>query len=651
MLPEEDDESLGAVVISAVDGAAGIGKTALAVRWAHRVQHRFPDGTLHANLRGYGPGEPATPADVLDSFLRALGTPSERMGLEALVGLYRSLLAGRRVLIVLDNASSADQVRPLLPAAPGCMVLVTSRDSLTGLVVTDGALRLTLDLLTEPEAQQLLSGIIGSGRVAAEPDAVRDMIRLCARLPLALRIAAGRVTANPHATVADIVTELADDHNRLDVLSHGDDEKMALRVVFDWSYERLAPKQAYLFRRLGLHPGPDISFEAAVAVSEQEPYEVRRLLETLTAAHLIEPTAAGRYRFHDLLHTYAADLAHRHDCADDRDRALQSFFAWYAHTAWVCDELLFPAFYRLPLGDAEPVEPSRITDGEQALNWLTLEQENILAALHDALDHRWFDHVMRLAASARFLFLQGSWEKLLEANSLGLVAAQSKRDTAAEAMFHTHRSENLLSMGQWAEAEKAANQALFLACDIDDRIQQAYALNSLGLMQAKQGRFDVALTFLRDAMELTSDSDTSRLDAIMEGNMAQAYAGLGRHDEALTHGTHSLSLRRRVGDRGGEPYALNIVAQARQGMGEHQTAIELCREAIAIGRESRAHSGVAESLATMAVSLHHVGDVNAAIASAHEAAMVFDNFGRPNRATQLRAYIAEIKRNDDESKR
>jgi hypothetical protein len=199
MLPAEDDESTGAVVISAVDGAAGIGKTALAVRWAHRVQNGFPDGTLHANLRGYGPGDPATPVEVLDGFLRALGMPAERMpmGLEAHAGLYRSLLAGRRLLIVLDNANSADQVRPLLPGAAGCMVLVTSRDSLTGLVVTDGARRLTLDLLTEAEALQLVSGIVGPVRVAAKPDAVTEMIRLCARLPLALRIAAGRVAANP----------------------------------------------------------------------------------------------------------------------------------------------------------------------------------------------------------------------------------------------------------------------------------------------------------------------------------------------------------------------------------------------------------------------------------------------------------------------
>lgn len=198
------DQVPGAAVISAVDGSGGIGKTTLAVHWAHRVQDRFPDGTLYANLRGYGPGEPAAPSEILDGFLRAVGTPVDRMpqGLDARAGLYRSLLADRRMLIVLDNANNADQVRPLLPAAPGCMAVVTSRDSLTGLVITEGATRLTLDLFEPSEAHDLVAGVLGASRTAAEPDAVADLVRLCARLPLALRIAAGRVAGMPHTTVA-----------------------------------------------------------------------------------------------------------------------------------------------------------------------------------------------------------------------------------------------------------------------------------------------------------------------------------------------------------------------------------------------------------------------------------------------------------------
>ncbi|MFI6032536.1 NB-ARC domain-containing protein [Amycolatopsis magusensis] len=253
-----DKQRARSVVITAVDGAGGIGKTTLALHWAHRIQDRFPDGTLHVNLRGYGPGEPATSAEALGGFLRALNVapraiPAE---VEAQSALLRSLLAGRCVLMVLDNAHSAEQIRPLLPGTPGCMVVVTSRDSLTGLVVTDAAHRLTLDLLTEQEAHDLLIGIIGADRAAAEPEAVDDLIRRCARLPLALRIAASRVAAHPHLTVADVVAELADDRTRLDILSDTGDERAAIRTVFDWSYQRLPPEQARLFRRLGLHPGP-----------------------------------------------------------------------------------------------------------------------------------------------------------------------------------------------------------------------------------------------------------------------------------------------------------------------------------------------------------------------------------------------------------
>ncbi|WP_414938319.1 NB-ARC domain-containing protein [Amycolatopsis sp. cmx-11-51] len=217
-----------------------------------------PDGTLHVNLRGYGPGTPVTPSETLSGFLRALGVAARTIpaDLDAQAALLRSLLAGKRTLLVLDNAHSAEQIRPLLPGSAGCMVVVTSRDSLTGLVVTDAAHRLTLDLLTPPEALDLVTGILGAERAAAEPDAVGELVRLCARLPLALRVAASRAAAHPHLTVADVVADLADDHTRLDVLSEFGDERAAVRTVFDWSYRRLPPEQARLFRRLGLHPGP-----------------------------------------------------------------------------------------------------------------------------------------------------------------------------------------------------------------------------------------------------------------------------------------------------------------------------------------------------------------------------------------------------------
>ena len=320
-----DVEQSGAVVISVVDGMAGIGKTTLVVHWAHRAQPHFPDGTLYANLRGYGPGEPATSGEVLNGFLGALGTPAERIppSVEAQAGLYRSLLVGRRVLVVLDNANNSEQVRSLLPASPGAVVVVTSRDSLTGLVVTEGATRLTLDLLTQDEALALVARIVGAPGAAAEPDALANLVRLCVRLPLALRIAAGRIAMSPHTSVADVVEELADDRNRLDVLSRNRDERTAIRCVFDWSYRQLTPVQARLFRRLGLHPGPDFSLRAAAILGEMSVSDTRRELEGLTRANLVEQMSAHQYGLHDLLRVYAAEKVNSHDTPDVRDAAME----------------------------------------------------------------------------------------------------------------------------------------------------------------------------------------------------------------------------------------------------------------------------------------------------------------------------------------
>ena len=312
---ESGDGGGDAVVISALDGTAGVGKTSLALHWAHRVQHRFPGGTLHADLRGYGPGQPATAAEVLDGFLYVLGVPPQQIpaSLEARVGLYRSLLVGRRVLIMLDNANSASQVRPLLPSSPGSLVLVTSRASLTGLVVNDGATRLTLDLLSVGEATDLVRQIVGQNRADAEPHAVTELIRQCARLPLALRIAAGRATAQPHLDIADLVAEIADDQHRWQALSLPGDEDKAVRAVFDWSYHRLAPEHARAFRQIGTHPGPELSIQAAAAATGMSVAHVRRVLADLADVHLLEPISRDRYRLHDLLHAYAADRAGRDD--------------------------------------------------------------------------------------------------------------------------------------------------------------------------------------------------------------------------------------------------------------------------------------------------------------------------------------------------
>jgi tetratricopeptide (TPR) repeat protein len=629
-----------AVVISAVDGTAGIGKTTLAVHWAHRVQHRFPDGTLHINLRGYGPGDPATPGEVLDGFLRALGTPAERMpvGVDAQAALYRSLLGGRRMLIVLDNANSADQVRPLLPGASGCMVLVTSRDSLTGLVVTEAAHRLTLDLLAPAEALALVTGIITTERATAEPAAVADLIRLCARLPLALRIAAGRVAAHPRTTVGEVVAELVDDRDRLDVLSRGDDERTAVRKVFDWSYQRLSAEHARFFRRLGLHPGPDLSVDAAAAVAEVDVAAARGLLDDLASAHLIERTARGRYRFHDLLRAYSADQAHRVDHDEACGRALLTLLDWYAHHARICDELVFPANPRLPPQLAPPATRSAPTpDRTEALAWLQAERANLLATMREATRQGLNRHAIQLADSMRFLYVMGGWDDLLEVDSCGIAVAQDIGDAGAAASFLSRRGDTHIEARSWAVAEADIRQALALSQAIGDDLRHGWALNGLAIMFLTQERFDEAAAHLREALPLSRGVDTGRLEAVLEGNLCQACIGMGRYQKALEHGERSRDLRHRAGDLHGEPYTLHLLARAWQGLGDHRKVIDLCRQAIDVGREvGNLVDTVAAPLNTLAISLHHNGNTEEAIVRWTEAVILFDRYGRPRRAAEVR---------------
>src|SRR3954471_6402096 len=278
------------VLVTTITGTAGVGKTTLAVRWAHRVRDRFPDGQLYVNLRGYDPGPPAEPAAVLDGFLRALEVPADQIPptVEQRSALFRSRTDDRRLLVVLDNARSEEQVRPLLPGSPSSMVVVTSRASLTGLAVGLGAVRVGLDLLPVRDAVALLRTVVGGDRTDAEPDAVADLVERCARLPLALQLVAQRAAARPHVPLAELAAELTDEADRLELLSCGSDEFTAVRPVFSWSYHRLATAQAHLFAVLGLHPGPDLGGEAAAALAAVSPARARRQLDDLVEAHLVE---------------------------------------------------------------------------------------------------------------------------------------------------------------------------------------------------------------------------------------------------------------------------------------------------------------------------------------------------------------------------
>jgi hypothetical protein len=448
-------EGSTAVVISAIDGVAGIGKTALAVHFGHRVAVAFPDGQLYVNLRGFDPDQPPVdPRDVLPRFLRALGADLSLMpaDLDELASVYRSLLSGRRVLIVLDNAATAEQIRPLLPGTAGCLAVVTSRNRLSGLVARDSARRLTLNVLPPAEAIALLSRIIGSERVAAEPHAADTLARLCGWLPLALRIAADRAAAHRHLTLTDLVDELTVEHDRLDVL--GTDETASqIRAVFSWSYRALPPEPARAFRLLSLHAGQDISAPAAAALIGANIPKIRQLLEALTGGHLLEETGRDRYQFHDLVRVYAAECAKISEPESQRTGAIRRLLTWYLHTADAFSRTFNPDARHPSLDLPEPAsQPLVFATHQQATNWAKSELANLVPIAGQATAIGDDATAWKLAASLMPIFIfYRRIDDLLTILHSALAAAQRLGDSDAEASILSRLAEAYLEAGHPAQ--------------------------------------------------------------------------------------------------------------------------------------------------------------------------------------------------------
>jgi tetratricopeptide (TPR) repeat protein len=558
----------GSTAVTAVlSGTAGVGKTALAVRWAHTVAARFPDGQLYANLRGFAPtGAAMAPAEAVRGFLYALGIPPERVpaGLDAQAALYRSALAGKRVLVLLDNARDAEQARPLLPGTPTALAIVTSRHQLTGLLATDGAHPLALDVLSPGEAQDLLTRRLGA-RVAAEPAAVRRIITARARLPLALSVAAARArqTGFPLAALA---ADLERAGPPLDALETGDPASQ-VRAVFSSSISALSPAAArLLFRLLGLHPGPDLSVAAATALSGRPGPETRQVLGELARSSLIAEHAPGRYSFHDLLRAYAVELAHLIDGERVRQDATMRLLDRYAHTAHAADRLLFPNRDPMPLPLGPPAgDIERLADYAQAMAWLDAEHQVLLAAVGhaasagfdayawqlawalDTLDlyHRAGDRVGQAFAHYNLGFLrkeQGRPEDALDhvqrAFALHRAAGHHRgQATALNAAGNCHAL-----LGDHHRAVDACEQALVLFGEMGDRHGQATTLDSLGNAQHQLGRHDQAIVSYRRAVVLIGDLGHGRHEAEILTHLGDTQQAAGRPGEARAAWTRALGL-------------------------------------------------------------------------------------------------------------
>jgi DNA-binding SARP family transcriptional activator len=588
LLDRSGQRAAGAVVISAIGGTAGVGKTALAVHWAHQVADRFPNGQLYVNLRGYDLGSPMSAGDALAGFLRALGVPGQDIPPEEneRAARYRSLLAGKRMLVVLDNAGSADQVRPLLPGTPGCIVVVTSRDALAGLVARDGASRLDLDMLPPAEAVALLRTLIGP-RVDAEPEAATGLADQCCRLPLALRVAAELAATRPAASLAGLSGELADLRTRLDLLEAGGDPRTQVRTVFSWSYRHLDADAARAFRLLGLHPGPDFGPYAVAALAGATVPQARTL-DTLARAHLISPAAPGRYGLHDLLRAYARELSATADGGDERQAALTRLFDHYLHAAAAAMDTLFPAERhrrpRIPQPDT-PVPP--LADAAAAREWLDAERAVLVAAAGHAAAHDRPGHTTRLAATLfRYLLSGGHYPEARTVLSHALGAARRNGDRAAEATALNDIGLVDGYLGRYQQAADQHRQALALFRAAGDRTGETRALSNLGLDETALGHYEQAARHEQDAAAISRDIGDRFGESRALGNLGLARQRQGRYQEAVRYHQQSLDLFREIGDRQGEGLALSRLGGVELLQGRCQHATGYLQQSLTVLRET-----------------------------------------------------------------
>ncbi|WP_306790922.1 tetratricopeptide repeat protein [Streptomyces sp. JV178] len=639
----------GAVVISAIAGTAGVGKTALAVHWAWRMADRFPDGQLYVNLRGFHPTASAmSPTEAIRGFLTAFAVPTDRVDRDpdAQIGLYRSLFAGRRVLVVLDNARDAEQVRPLLPATPGCLALVTSRNRLTGLVAADGAHPLLLDLLTEDEARQLLVGRLGRDRVADAPDATREIITRCARLPLALSIVAARAATAPGLPLASFARELREAGSgplghRLDAFAE-DDPATDVRTVFSWSYRRVTPPAARLFRLLGLHTGPDITAPAAAALAGVPHDEARTLLGELTRAHLLEQHRPGRYTSHDLLRAYAAELTGELDAADDRRAALRGLLDHQLHSAVSASDAL--SWYRDPVALAAPdaaARPETFTDPAAALTWFTSELPNLTAAVRAAARHGRKTHAWQLAwAMVSFFDLAGHWQEWVDTHQVALRAARRTGDTVGEARTHRNLGRVRARQGRFDDALGHLGRSLSLFRELGDPVGRAQTLRNLGVVLGRQGRHRECLEPAREALELLRRAGHRVGEGRVLNQIGWQLALIGDHQGAVEHCREALRILRGLGDRDGEGAAWDSLGHAHLGLGDHREAISCFRAALRLRHERGDLAEVADTLCHIAETHWSARDHRTAVLLWQRALAVLDRLDHVD-AHRIRARLRE----------
>ena len=645
------EDSPGAVVVAAVIGAGGLGKTTLAVHAAHLLRTQFPDGQLYAKLLGAS-GHPIPPADVLARFLRDLGMDPERIpaGEEERAAAYRSRLTDRRVLIVLDDAKDAAQIRPLLPGSAACAVLVTTRNRMPDLA---GSRFVDLDVLDPAEARAMFAGIIGPDRAEADPAATDEVLGACAGLPLAIRIAGARLAARGSWTVRNLAKRLSDVRRRLDELKTGD---LAVRACFEVSFTSLPPRigpdgaaadgvdPAHAFRLLGLWQGQSIGLPAAAALIGQPEDAVADALEVLVDAQLLQEPAPDRYRFHDLLRAYAAERAQAEEPAQERDAAARRVLGWYLHTVIAMAGVISPHRYEISAGDLEPgLAPLSFSTVDEALDWCEPERTNLVAATRQAAALGLYDIAWKLPVAALSFFNRRTYfEEWLATHRVALDGARRAGDRRAEAWVLNNLGMAYARQGQEEEGVGYFRQAIDIRREIGDRRGEAQAVNNLAYASLGLKRFDEALEWLHLALDLQRQVGNRFGEGIALNNLGEAFLELGQADEAVGWLGQALAVYREIGAGSAEGDTLNNLGKANAARGQLAEALDYLRQAEETHHDVGDRFGEASDLAYAGEVHSSAGHADEAKQALSRALEIFEALGNEAQAREVSSRIRAL---------
>ncbi len=626
-----------AVPIAVVSGTAGVGKTTLVLHWAHQARARFPDGQLYVDLHGYAPQQPLSGTEALARLLSALGLPAHEIPLEAAdrIARYRTEVSGRRILVVLDNASSVEQVRPMLPGTGSCAVAVTSRDTLGGLVARHGARRVGLGLLPMDDSLDLLRRLIGD-RVDREPAVGEALVNQCVGLPLALRVAAELAATERTTPLPDLVSELTDRRRRLGML---DSVGYSVSAVFSWSYQHLPAAAARVFRLLGLQLGPHISLNACAALAGRTPEHTRAALTMLTRAQLVHLTGTDRYGMHDLLRAYATTLAHDDVMPADQATARQRLVDHYLHTAHAAGAMLG---HRDPIELPAPgpgVPPAAFADRDSALAWFAAEHQTLLAAVDSAADTQ-VGYLARTMSS--YLEQRGHWHDWAATQHAALEAAHRLGDRPGEAAAHSELGRANARMGRYDEADRLLHRAVALFRELGDPLGQAHCHNNLTLVFERQHDLHRALDQATRALRKYQAANNQVGEARALNNIGWCNTQLGRYAEAVDFCESALARQREIGDHSGESSTLDTLGLVHHNVGRHQQAITCYERARDIYRECGDRFNEASLLAHLGDTAHAAGDPDTAREVWQHALDIFVELGHTATADRLDTKLAGL---------